>query len=170
MNTDLQNFSGLSSVLTGINEELLAPSIDPIGLPTLFLTFITPRVGPGVVNALLNQYATMLADKATPQQIGEAVLMQNGAPAKTQTALAARAIMKLWLLGVWYQPYTQGAFTLGDQTVVSDEAYTQSWAWRIAQSHPMGYSEFSFGYWNSPPPSLEDFTGVPANSQPGASS
>jgi hypothetical protein len=34
----------------------------------------------------------------------------------------------------------------------------------------MGYSEFFFGYWNEVPPSLEDFTGVPASGQQGASS
>jgi hypothetical protein len=150
MSTDLDNFTGLSVVLTGIDQERLAPSVDPIGLPA--------------------QYASLLAEQQTPQQIGTAILMQNGQPATTQTALAARAIMKLWLLGVWYQPYAQGAFPLGEQTVVSDEAYTQSWAWSIAQAHPMGYSEFFFGYWNSPPPSLEDFTGVAASLQPGASS
>ena len=170
MSTDLDNFTGLSVVLTGIKQTLLAPSVDPIGLPTTFLNFIAPRVGQNVLSALLAQYATLAADQATPQQIGDAILMQNGKPAPTQTALVARAIMKLWLLGVWYQPYAQGAFPSDEQTVVSDEAYTQSWAWKIAQAHPMGYSEFFFGYWNSPPPSLEDFTGVPASTQPGASS
>jgi hypothetical protein len=170
MSTDLENFTGLSVVLTGINQELLAPSVDPIGLPTTFLDFIGPRLGQSVLGALLAQYASLAAEQQTPAQIGSAILMQNGQPAPTQTAQAARAIMKLWLLGVWYQPYAQDDFAVGEQTVVSDEAYTQSWAWRIAQAHPMGYSEFSFGYWNSPPPSLEDFTGVPASPQPGASS
>lgn len=170
MSTDLDNFTGLSVVLTGIDQERLAPSVDPIGLPTTFLGFIGPRLGQNVLNALLAQYAALLAEQQTPQQIGTAILMQNGQPATTQTAQAARAIMKLWLLGVWYQPYAQGAFAEGEQTVVSDEAYTQSWAWSIAQAHPMGYSEFFFGYWNSPPPSLEDFTGVAADTQPGASS
>ncbi|MGY4638632.1 sorbitol dehydrogenase [Pseudomonas sp. P7548] len=170
MSTDLDNFTGLSVVLTGINQELLAPSVDPIGLPTTFLAFIGPRLGQNVLSALLAQYATLLADQSTPQQIGNAILMQNGQPATTQTALAARAIMKLWLLGVWYQPYAQGTFTAGEQTVVSSEAYTESWAWKMAQAHPMGYSEFFFGYWNEVPPSLEDFTGVTASAQTGASS
>jgi hypothetical protein len=170
MSTDLDNFTGLSVVLTGINQELLAPSVDPIGLPTLFLNFVGPRVGQDVLSALLAQYAALASEQQTPQQIGNAILMQNGQPAATQTAQAARAIMKLWMLGVWYQPYTQDAFPVNEQTVVSAEAYTQSWAWNIAQAHPMGYSEFFFGYWNSPPPSLEDFTGVTASPQPGASS
>ncbi|MGN4051797.1 sorbitol dehydrogenase [Pseudomonas sp. SM4] len=170
MSTDLKNFAGLSSALTGIPLTFIAPSVDPIDLPTQFLAFIEPRITTSVLQALLTQYATLLADKVPPDQIAEAVLMNGAQPATTQTAQAARSIMKLWLLGVWYQPYAVGSHQPGDQMVVSDQAYTQSWAWRIAQAHPMGYSEFFFGYWNEVPPSLEDFTGVPASGQQGASS
>ena len=45
---------------------------------------------------------------------------------------------------------------------VSDQAYKESWAWKIAQSHPMGYSEYHFGYWAEQPPTLKQFTGVDA--------
>ncbi|WP_236188837.1 sorbitol dehydrogenase [Pseudomonas pharyngis] len=170
MSTDLDNFAGLSSALTGIPQTLLAPEVDPVDLPTQFLAFIEPRITSSVLQALLNQYATLLADKVPPDQIAQAVLMNGAQPAATQTARAARSIMKLWLLGVWYQPYDVGSNKQGDQEVVSDQAYIQSWAWKIAQAHPMGYSEFFFGYWNSEPPSLEDFTGVPASGQQGVSS
>lgn len=170
MSTDLENFVGLSSALTGIPGNRLAPDIDPIGLPTTFLDYIRPRLTDAVLNALLIQYATLLADNVPPDQIAQAVLMNGPIPATTQTAKAARSIMKVWLLGVWYQPYTAGIYTNGDQAVVSDQAYVQSWAWKIAQAHPMGSSDFFFGYWNSVPSSLEEFTGVPASGQQGASS
>lgn len=170
MSSDLDNFVGLSSALTGIPADRLAPAIDQVGLPPIFLEFITPRITPDVLNALLTQYATLAADHVPPDQIAQAVLMNGSRPAVTQAAQAARSIMKLWLLGVWYQPYAAGSFKSTDSTVVSDQAYIQSWAWKIAQAHPMGYSEMFFGYWNSPPPSLEDYTGVSANTQQGASS
>jgi len=70
--------------------------------------------------------------------------------------------MKLWLLGSWYQPYDQGNAHKGDTRVVSDQAYKESWAWKIAQSHPMGYSQYHFGYWAEQPPTLKQFTGVDA--------
>ena len=70
--------------------------------------------------------------------------------------------MKLWLLGSWYQPYDQGTAKEHDIRVVSDQAYKESWAWKIAQSHPMGYSEYHFGYWAEQPPTLKQFTGVDA--------
>ncbi|AXP06379.1 MULTISPECIES: sorbitol dehydrogenase [Pseudomonas] len=169
MSSDLDNFVGLSSALTGIPTDRLAPTIDQVGLPSTFLAFITPRITPEVLNTLLTQYATLAADHIPPDQIAKAVLMDGSRPAVTQTAQAARSIMKLWLLGVWYQPYATGSYKSTDSTVVSDQAYIQSWAWKIAQAHPMGYSEMFFGYWNTTPPSLEDYTGVPANDQ-GASS
>ena len=33
---NLQNFIGLSAVLTGLSAKLLAPSVDPINLPPVF--------------------------------------------------------------------------------------------------------------------------------------
>ncbi|WP_260963262.1 sorbitol dehydrogenase [Pseudomonas citri] len=170
MSSDLDNFVGLSSALTGIPTDRLAPPIDQVGLPPLFLEFVTPRITPEVLNGLLTQYATLAADHVPPDQIAQTILMDGSRPAVTQAALAARSIMKLWLLGVWYQPYAAGSYQSTDSMVVSDQAYIQSWAWKIAQAHPMGYSEMFFGYWNTTPPSLEDYTGVAANEQPGASS
>lgn len=170
MSSDLENFIGLSSALIGIPTDRLAPAIDQVGLPLIFLEFITPRITPEVLNALLTQFAAQAAEKSHPDLIAHKVLVDIGVqPVLPKTVLAARAIMKLWLLGVWYQPYDAGSFKEKVQTVVSDQAYIQSWAWKIAQAHPMGYSEMFFGYWNTTPPSLEDYTGVPAHSQ-GASS
>jgi hypothetical protein len=79
-----------------------------------------------------------------------------------QITQGARSIMKLWLLGSWYQPYDQGNAKEGSIRVVSDQAYKESWAWKIAQSHPMGYSQYHFGYWAEEPPTLKQFTGVDA--------
>ncbi|MGX0893557.1 hypothetical protein AB7M22_005565 [Pseudomonas sp. ADAK2 TE3594] len=168
MSSNLDNFVGLSSALTGIPTTRLAPQIDPVGLPPIFLDYVTPRITPDVLNALLTQYANLAADHVPPDQIAQQVLKISASPTIPKTVLAARTIMKLWLLGVWYQPYDAGNFKKGDSTVVSDQAYIYSWAWKIAQAHPMGYSESFFGYWNSEPSSLEDLTGVPANGQQGA--
>jgi hypothetical protein len=43
--------------------------------------------------------------------------------------------------------------------VISPAAYTQAWTWRVAQAHPMGYSEFRYGYWAGEPIALEDYIG-----------
>ena len=39
--------------------------------------------------------------------------------------------------------------------VISPAAYTQGWTWRVAQAHPMGYSELRFGYWAKDPLPLD---------------
>lgn len=168
MSSNLDNFVGLSSALTGIPTARLAPQIDPVELPPIFLDYVTPRITPDVLNTLLTQYADLAADNTPPDKIAQKVLDISASPTVPPTVLAARAIMKLWLLGVWYQPYDAGSFKKGDSTVVSDQAYIHSWAWKIAQAHPMGSSEMFFGYWNSEPPSLKDYTGVPASGQQGA--
>lgn len=170
MSTERENFVGLSSALLGIGKALLAPSIDPIDLPSQFLAYIRPKLTEAQLNDLLSQYASLVADQQSPEQIARALLMSNGKPAATPAAKACRSIMKMWLLGVWYQPYDASSFKAGQQWVVSDLAYQQSWAWKAAQAHPMGYSQFHFGYWNETPPSLEAFTGVSAKGQQGASS
>ncbi|TMK06556.1 MAG: sorbitol dehydrogenase, partial [Alphaproteobacteria bacterium] len=41
----------------------------------------------------------------------------------------------------------------------SPKAYTQGWALRVAQAHPMGFSEMQFGYWSRPPSARVDFIG-----------
>ena len=156
---NLQNFIDLSSALTGLASDKLAPQIDPINLSPLFFATAEQGLGTAVLSSLLEQYATLKSQGKTPDQIAAAVL----ANPTSQTALGSRSIMKLWLLGMWYQPFDQGDQHTGDQHVVSDQAYKESWAWRIAQAHPMGYSQFHFGYWAEQPPSLEAFTGVSAN-------
>lgn len=166
MSTDRANFVGLSSALLGIGIDFLAPLIDPIDLPTKFLAYIRPRLTDTVLDALLSQYATLAADHLPSDEIAKVLL----ADPKHQATQACRSIMKLWLLGVWYQPYEAGRYQEKQQSVVSDLAYQQSWAWRAAQAHPMGYSQFHFGYWGETPPSLEAFTGVPSKVQQGASS
>ncbi|MNO96998.1 hypothetical protein D3C76_886910 [compost metagenome] len=161
MSSNLDNFVGLSSALIGISADRLAPQID-------FLDYVTARVPSDVLNALLTQYATLAADHVPSDQIAQQILKFNMQPTIPHTVLLARSIMKLWLLGVWYQPFDMAPFKKDDSAVVSDQAYVNSWAWKIAQAHPMGYSESFFGYWNSAPSSLEDLTGVSANGQQGA--
>lgn len=102
---NLQNFIDLSAALTGLSAKLLAPSVDPINLPPLF--FATAQQGMGTVafSNLLELYASI---KNQPlAQIASAVL-DNSDP---QIAQGGRSIMKLWLLGSWYQPYDQGNAT-----------------------------------------------------------
>jgi len=76
----------------------------------------------------------------------------------------ARSIVLMWYLGAWYDPgdlqksSKDPHFPLTSK-VISPKAYTQGWALKVAQAHPMGFSEMQFGYWTRPPNPRSDFTG-----------
>jgi hypothetical protein len=87
-------------------------------------------------------------------------------PADVDAKYLARSIVLMWYLGAWYEPAELKALRkdlLTDPTrvpkfeVVSPKAYTQAWALRVAQAHPMGFSEMQFGYWTRPPNKRTDF-------------
>jgi len=40
---------------------------------------------------------------------------------------------------------------------VSSTAYTHGLAWNVMQSHPIGFSELTFGYWSTPPGPISQF-------------
>jgi hypothetical protein len=62
----------------------------------------------------------------------------------------------MWYLGAWYEPAELKALRkdptrVATFQIVSPKAYTQAWALRVAQAHPMGFSEMQFGYWTREP-------------------
>jgi hypothetical protein len=65
----------------------------------------------------------------------------------------------MWYLGSWYVPGVLGGggFAPPPLQVISSVAYTNGLVWRVMQSHPMGYSAFTFGYWSQQPGSLSSF-------------
>jgi hypothetical protein len=58
----------------------------------------------------------------------------------------ARSIVLAWYFGAWYEWPVEPSGK-PRSTVVSADAYSQGWVWRIAQAHPPGYSNLRFGHW-----------------------
>jgi hypothetical protein len=85
--------------------------------------------------------------------------------ATPDTKYLARSIVLMWYLGAWYDPDNLRALVERPDPppakfeVISPKAYTQGWALRVAQAHPMGFSEMQFGYWSRPPSARTDFIG-----------
>ena len=74
----------------------------------------------------------------------------------------AQSIIMAWYFGVWYE--WKGAEGGKPRfTVISADAYTQGWAWRIAQAHPAGYSNLRFGHWALRPPPAFDIPALLTN-------
>lgn len=157
--TPMELFVGLSGVLTGIDPANLAPPLDPINIKQTYFDTAQSKAG-SVFNQLLQIYDTNQA--SPPATIADVVFNQSGPAVK----YLARAVMLMWYLGSWYDPADLQKYDSPtppappiNSTVISATAYTQGWAWNVAQAHPMGFSNFTFGYWSQNPPSLEDFVG-----------
>jgi hypothetical protein len=153
---DLDLFVTLSAALTGIAKAKLAPAVDPIQIKNDY--FKQAKLDPAFP-ALLG---IIRADPTHPDVAAEKV-MHNPDPA---IKYLGRSIILAWYLGAWYEPKTlaiydspkPGLFPVTPLKIISPAAYTQGWTWRVAQAHPMGYSEMRFGYWAQDALPLDDYT------------
>ena len=154
---DLTVFVAVSAALTGIDADLLRPQpVDAHGTAQTYLDTVRANDADGLT-ALLALYRAN-SPKLPPNEIA-ALIMSKDSPVKA----LGRSVIALWYLASWYEPTALGKLKKGDPSpafvTVSMDAYTQSWIWRIAQTHPMGYSEWQFGYWAKDPRPLTDFIG-----------
>jgi hypothetical protein len=164
MSTDpnINNFVGLSSILTGFTQEELAPAIDPIGLASEYLNWILQQLQEPdrqTFLKVLSTYQDIAAqfppplDPVTPDatQVAEiSGAVQQQILSDSNMAAIARRIIRLWYLATWYVNEPPNPTDSG--TIPSANAYTLGLAWDAAQAHPMGYSELHFGYWATQPP------------------
>jgi hypothetical protein len=159
--SDIDAFVELSAALTGIRKEKLAPATDSIGIKQDYFNWVNEKE-PAAFASLLNIAKRRIAENkdTAPQAMIEELRTNN------TTNFLARSIVLMWYLGSWYAP--DDLKKLADSrssptpvfirhTVISPKAYSQGWVWRVAQAHPMGYSDMQFGYWARDPAPLEDF-------------
>jgi Membrane bound FAD containing D-sorbitol dehydrogenase len=157
---DMDLFVRLSSALTGIPATKLAPGSDPVNVKREYLT----RANERCPAALENLLRLARKNRDAPDRIIDALKFddddKNKTPSDVEAKYLARSIVLMWYLGAWYEPDELKALRKDlpkDPTrvpkfeVVSPKAYTQAWALRVAQAHPMGFSEMQFGYWTRPP-------------------
>jgi hypothetical protein len=157
-----------------------SPGFDPVNIKREYLTLANEK-SPSALENLLRLVKKNLnspngdraidADKRD-EAIIKALQFYDDDKSKTRSDIdakyLARSIVLMWYLGAWYEPAELEALRKdlpNDPTrlpkfkVVSPKAYTQAWALRVAQAHPMGFSEMQFGYWTRPPNELRDFIG-----------
>jgi len=146
-------FVQMSVLLTGFADTVIAPSLDPVELKTTYFDTAKAQLG-DTFDSLLATYCALVAEFGDDTQaIADRLLGLDGHSQDPQIVAAAQAINSQWYLGSWYPPGGGNSF------VVSDQAYIGGLAWKAMQSHAMGYSTFTFGYWADDPPPLADFTG-----------
>lgn len=150
----LANFAALSAVVTGFQSSVVSPTLDPIDLKQLYLDTADAQAGAPLVDQLIAQFLSLAGQPA--QAIADALLATASASPEPP-ALLARSLVKMWYLGAWYPAVPASDPSSASGNVLSANAYVGGLAWKAAQAHPMGYSQFSFGYWSSVPPSLATF-------------
>jgi hypothetical protein len=155
---DMTAFKRLSAALTGIPEGRLAPATDSIEIKQDYFKWVSAKE-PAAFASLLQ----IAKDNLNAPQA-----MIDKLQARDDTKFLARSIVLMWYLGSWYSPgdlkklvdFRSSKPPFIPHTVISPKAYTQGWLWRIAQAHPMGYSDMQFGYWSREPAPIEDFIGA----------
>ena len=155
MDQEMKNFIGLSVVLTGFNQSILAPRVDPVDIKTDYLAAFNDKVGSDLVNSILSTYETLNGEGKTPQEIGEAILSEP------DFEMPCRSLIFLWYSGAWPTviPASNGKPASTVSTLLSAKSYTTGLAWQVMQSHPMGDSNYRYGYWSETPADLNDYTG-----------
>jgi len=166
---DMVSFVLLSAALTGIAELKLAPGFDlaksepgadPVNVKQEYFDWVNKR-RPAAFKRLLQ----IAADSQKLPAADRAQAIIDKVQATPDTKYLARSIVLMWYLGAWYDPDNLRALVERPDPppakfeVISPKAYTQGWALRVAQAHPMGFSEMQFGYWSRPPSARVDFIG-----------
>ena len=173
---DMVAFVLLSAALTGIAEGKLAPNFHPLPSPTnIDLEQSDPGSDPVDVKqeyfdwvnkrhqATFRRLLQFAKDSRNASDRAQAII--DKVQATPDTKYLARSIVLMWYLGAWYDPDHLRALVERPNPppakfeVISPKAYTQGWALRVAQAHPMGFSEMQFGYWSRPPSARVDFIG-----------
>ena len=156
------DFLPMSALLVGATEQSMGEitELDGSSAAVSFDAMLAEAYGRSNVDTLLNLYEKERQAGASPDQIADAILRR----APPLLASISRMTMKIWLFGVWYG--TSEAEYIIDNAykvdfTISARAYANSLVWKMAQAHPMGFSNFAFGSWGEKPPSLQDF-GFPA--------
>tara|TARA_R110001632_G_scaffold64960_6_gene154226 strand:+ start:7440 stop:7892 length:453 start_codon:yes stop_codon:yes gene_type:complete len=147
MEQQMNNFVGLSAVLTGFAADTIAPNIDPINIKAEYFTKFTAEISNYA--AILSAYELLKSQGKTDQEIGEAIL------AIADYEMPCRQLIFLWYSGAWAT--ANGSMTSSE--MLSAKSYTQGLAWQVMQSHPMGDSNYRYGYWANEPADLSGYTG-----------
>ena len=160
-------FAGLLKQLEPGDLPDLIPGNDPVDIKRDYFRFVQARYAPGLEYLLSiteGGLGTPDREKAITDRLTFADDDKTRMSIEVDAKYLARSIALMWYLGAWYEPndllkvQKSPDFT-PNFTVISPKAYTQAWALRVAQAHPMGFSQMQFGYWNVEPNQRSDFTG-----------
>ena len=181
-------FIELSAALTGIDKELLSPGVDPFRLRDAVFDRANKANNDPEAAAILTKLLAKFKEAKNANAQGFVIdpikkLYEDAEKPENKVEyepmkFLMRSIILAWYLGAWYAPQElkNKSYAAKDQQhgyystrrysqevlipyeVISPNAYTNGMVWRVAQAHPMGYSNLQFGYWGKEPPDKDTFT------------
>jgi hypothetical protein len=170
-------FSKLSAFLTGMDQKILAPGVDPLGLNHEIFGRVNEK-NAATLQTMLQKFGTATTDEARKKAVASMMAKPtSGDDLAEKIRFLGRSIILAWYLGAWYEPedlkrhfYDPGSKdrtyysyrrysknVLIPHSVLSPSAYTAGMIWRAMRAHPMGYSNLQFGYWSEDPPNITVF-------------
>lgn len=146
----LATFLSLSAALTGYSEFRLRAT----GQAEAYLATVESAAGPPVLADLLLAWEQVTGDA------DDEAALHRGLRARVLSdewlGPVARALIKLWFVGTWYQlpaPWRDAhGSTAPDTThVVSPNAYVEGLLWPTIDANPPGAKGPGYGTWATPP-------------------
>lgn len=125
------------------------------GQAEAYLDTVRTVVGEPLLADLLNTYDGLAAATATPPADRQALLRREIFGSE-RLGPVARAIVKLWYLGVWFGLPEAWSEAYGPAPhnvtfVVSPAAFVEGLLWPAIGAHPPGAKAPGFGSWAEPP-------------------
>ena len=158
--TIMDNFIGLSAVLTGFESSILNPKLDPVDIKSAYLEEWQKQIlletgQADLTEQILSAYIALKNQGLGNQAIGAALL------ANADYELPCRQLIYLWYMGAWPMVDQSDDATHGSTSfeTLSSDSYTAGLVWQVMQAHPMGDSNYRYGYWGDTPASLNDYVG-----------
>ncbi|MGO4263269.1 hypothetical protein [Lysobacter sp. TAB13] len=160
----MEYFIRLSVGLTGFTRDAIAPQIDPIDIKTVYLQVFRKNLANGMADQIIANYYGLNQAEGGQDKNQEAIAGALLAGTYPDEVLALRQLIYLWYMGAWPTVLYDQSPTHGQtfSAIVSATSYTQGLVWRVMQSHPMGSSNYTYGYWASTPPPLQAYLENPA--------
>jgi hypothetical protein len=145
MQQTIENFLGLSTLLTGFSSVVLAGT----GMTGEYLHALAMALPAGVMEELLTAYEKL--PSGTERDAGVESLLHDA-----KLGPVAQNLTLLWYTGAWTSLPASWHTTYGDapadnKGVVSAEAYQAGLQWIAAGAHASGSAQQGFGAWSLPP-------------------
>jgi hypothetical protein len=106
-----------------------------------------------IVGPILDE---LLAAHAALPKVGRVVTIRRTILGDEKLGPVARAITKLWYIGIWYElppswTETYGARSKNTSFMVTPSAYAEGLLWRAIGAHAPGAKAPGYGSWKDPP-------------------